>query len=286
MSESDENIAEIEFLMEGFPDDRGHVDFSAFSAQVGKLNEILKRIDKLRPKGTGKKTKYRIVHLSHSSPATIRLQPVLDATELADPDNTINCLMSAMERIASDGKAPHWADRQLLDKIKSLTRPVGHTIYRSSLKFAGKEIALNRQISKAISRVLEGHKTVEGSIKGRVEAINVHGQSRLFYMYPVTGVPRVPCQFPEELRAEALAAIDNLAIVHGRMEYLSGSKSPRMVHVRGIDIVAAPSSLPRLKDLRGLAPDLAGGTDSVDYVRKMRNEWEAYLPDTTGTPAF
>lgn len=260
--------------MEGFPEDRGHVDFRVFAAQVHKLNDILKHIDNLRPRGTGKKTKYRVVRLSHSSPATIFLQPVLEEHELNDPDNGVNSFISIMNYINSNGEPPPWVDRPLLEKIRSLNKPVGRSVCRSWLRFAGQEIAFSRDTSERIKTILNRDEIVEGSLKGRVEAINVHRGCNLFYLYPASGSPRVPCHFPAKLRDKSLSAIDNLVIVTGRMEYKRGSLSPHKVQVREIDVIRDPEKLPTLKDLRGIAPDLTGGLNSVDYVRRVRNEWE------------
>lgn len=274
MSEPAINRAEIAFSLEGFPEDGGHVDFSVFAAQVRRLSDILEHIDNLRPYGTGKKIRYRVVRLSHSSPATIFLQPVLEEHELNDPDNGVNTFISIVNCINSNGELPPWVDRPLLKKIRSLNKPVGRSVCRSWLRFAGQEIAFSRDTSDRIRTILTWIEVAEGSLKGRVEAIYLHRGCNVFYLYPESDYPRVTCHFPAKMREESLSAIDNLAIVTGRMEYKRGSISPHKVQVREIDVIRDPDSLPTLKDLRGIAPDLTGGLNSVDYVRRVRNEWE------------
>jgi hypothetical protein len=109
-----------------------------------------------------------------------------------------------------------------------------------------------------------------GSYSGFVDALNVHKEP-VFYLYPTIG-PRVACQFdPQWLLDQVRGAIRRYTTVYGLLEYAEGSPFPDRLVVDRIEVNPPVSELPTLASLHGIAPQLAGGVDSVTYVRRLRD---------------
>lgn len=114
----------------------------------------------------------------------------------------------------------------------------------------------------------------EGSVKGRLEAINLHDDKNTFRIYPVAGPSRVTCHFPEDLRDQAVAAVDRNVIVYGELKYKANAPFPDEIEVEKIEILPPDEDLPALMELRGVAKGAIGDRSVLEYLRQVRNEWE------------
>src|SRR5260370_42563342 len=87
--------------------------------------------------------------------------------------------------------------------------------------------------------------TSVGTVKGRLERLNLHNRNEFVIYPPVPGV-QVTCLFPEELFSQVQAAIKQNITVSGRLVFRPGSAFPERVHVRRIEIHPAAEKLPQL----------------------------------------
>src|SRR5262249_9323233 len=99
--------------------------------------------------------------------------------------------------------------------------------------------------------------TSVGTVKGRLERLNVHNRQEFIIYPPIAGV-HVRCLFPEDLFSLVQAAIKQNITVSGTLVFRPESAFPERVHVRSIDIHPADEELPKLAALRGLCPGATG----------------------------
>src|SRR5713101_4143870 len=85
--------------------------------------------------------------------------------------------------------------------------------------------------------------TSVGTVKGRLERLNLHNRQEFIIYPPIPGV-HVTCLFPEELFSQVQAAIKQNITVSGRLVFRPGSAFPERVHVRSIEIHPADEKLP------------------------------------------
>ena len=122
-----------------------------------------------------------------------------------------------------------------------------------------------QQLYEAIQNV------ASGALSGRIEAISFHTLPYGFTLYPIVGPQRVRCNFPPKQKNEAIAAIDKYVTVFGTLKYRHKSIYPHEIDVEHIETPPPEETLPRLSELKGIAPDLTQGLTPEDYVRKNRD---------------
>ena len=105
-----------------------------------------------------------------------------------------------------------------------------------------------------------------GSLVGRIESINAHGDRREFRLYPQVGPDRILCRFPVSLVEAVGKAFFKRVTVFGWLKYKRGAKHPHLINVTEIYIHKSPDRLPKMADLRGIAPDITGGLSSENFV--------------------
>jgi len=264
----------IEFSVEGLARHSGHVTLGGFLYQLRNLYEALNLTDRLitgEPKPTAV---YRIVDMSHGSPATVSIEARPKRIREDMTGRILDSFVGAMEQIEKHGNAPTWVDRDLLERLRDLNNPVGRSVSRARVRRKDHEVKLSAELRAKIDLILAPEETFEGSVKGDLEAINVHEGSNIFRVYPSAGAARVTCHFPDDLKHRAIAAIDQLVIVHGLLKYRANARFPDEIEVRDIEVIGAPEELPTLTELRGIARGATGDMTAVQYVRALRDEWD------------
>src|SRR5690606_1760169 len=121
-----------------------------------------------------------------------------------------------------------------------------------------------------IAAELAPESTALGSVRGRLEHINLHKDANGFRIYPVVGPPSIECRFPQELQEDASRAIGRNVRVHGKLHYRARSNLPYRIAVSRIVTLPFDSELPSLMELRGMAPEATGEASSEDFVRSLR----------------
>jgi hypothetical protein len=265
---------ELEFSIEGLARYSGHVTLGGFLYQLRNLYEGLGLADRLisgRPEPTAE---YRITDLQHSSPATVRIEA---RPRRADFDVTAEILdgfVGAMRQIAESGTAPQWVDRDLLERLRDLNKPVGRSVRSAKVVRNGVTVDLTKELAAKIEVILAPEETFEGSIKGKLEAINLHANTNAFRIYPAAGPSRVTCHFSDELRQDAIKAVDRYVIVSGILKYKANARFPEDIEVKEIETLPEPDELPTLRELRGVSPEATGDLTAAEFVRRIRDEWE------------
>ena len=126
----------------------------------------------------------------------------------------------------------------------------------------------------AINVILAPEETSLGYVEGRLEAINLHDDANVFYIYPIVGPTKIRCGFPSELRDEAVRALDHEVRVQGTLCYKSRASFPYRIDAEALTVIPDESELPSLMDLRGIAPNATDGLPSEEFVRRVRDEWQ------------
>lgn len=267
-------LSRIEFSFEGLAKHSGHVTLGGLLYQLSNLYNALKHADRLITGAPKPTVHFRVVDLRHTSPATITIEARPVKSDRDYTEEIMGGFVGAMDQIGTDGKAPEWADRDFLKHISAINRPVGRSVRAARISHGGTEVHLTHELQHKIEVILAPEETFGGSIKGRLEAINLHDDENTFRIYPAVGPQRVICRFPDELRDEAIGAVDRGVVVEGLMKYRANADFPEEIEVRSIEILPKDDELPTLDELRGIAPGLIEGKTAAEYVRGIRDEWD------------
>ena len=257
--------------MDGFAADGGHVALSVFLHQLQAFSSMLVKADELA--SAGKRTmQARVVDLTHSSPATV----TVELTPRKNKPDVGGQICELIQRIPTIYDAPGEfgdRDRAFLEAFKDLSEPVGKRLPYAAVMIDDQEIPLSQDLRKQIGIVLLGEETAFGSVEGRLEAINIHAEANIFFVYPVVGARKVKCFFSDVLKERAISSVDKNVLVSGTMRYRTGDPFP--FEIEAAELIQNPddSLLPTMQSLNGIVPDLTGGIPAEVYVRQVRDGW-------------
>ena len=261
----------ITVSLKGSREDNEHVRLSDYVSHLQSLSVALAQTDHLITGTEERSVYFRIIDLSHSSPATIVLEPVPIQGTIDHRNTIINKFFSSIKLIQESEDVPLGIGRPLLEAFRNLSTGLRKNIREVVISSGDLSVEIDRLLEAKISKILETEEIAEGSISGVLETINVHNKANKFVIYPSIGPKKIICHFSENLIGQAVAAITKYIRVTGRFYYLKGEAFPHAVEVSEIQALPASEDLPNLADLRGKAPNATGNIDSVVFIRNIRN---------------
>ena len=261
---------EITIEMAGMIYDEGQVKADDFIAQIEAFIDALKQTDRIVSKKEKPTAFYRIVGLSQDSPTKVTLGVFpLDSTEDYS-DELGKVFLKTLEDIDLKGEAPPDFDYEALEAYKEIGKKIDKGISRLVVSNNGYTYQIKEDFSPRIQVIQGPDEIARGSMSGRMEAINIHTPPYRFTLYPIVGPQKVRCNFPLKKKEQAISAVDKYITVFGIIKYRHRAIYPYEIDIDNIEINPPVDTLPKLADLRGIAPDLTGGLSSEEYIRKMR----------------
>lgn len=262
---------QIKLTLEGLPSEQGHVLASDFLRELQSLIAALHRTD-ITDNGISKTetTYYRVVNLSHSSPATVTLEARSYSDKIDARGRILDNFYSNVVQIR-DGKLDKRIDYSFLEDLRNIANPVGRTIAKAQIEVNGKTVSIDREYRINIDKILAPEETYPGTIRGMLETINLHGGANVFRIYPDVGPTKVTCHFPAELEVKAINAVTHFVEVKGIIYYKSAAQYAHKVDVKDLLIYPSEDDLPTLNDLRGVAPKATGDKLSEEFIWGLRN---------------
>lgn len=222
---------------------------------------------------------YHLVDLRHQSPATV----VLELTPHPKGQDLAALVADKfIERIKfiTSGNIPANYESSTLEAFKSIgpretkgnaKKPPKKYFSGISIETDSAYVDIDKSLASEINRIVGPDETVQGSISGTLELINVHAHANTFRIYPVVGPKKVDCTFKDEQLQNAIAGINRFVNVTGTLRYKRRDKFPSAVNDAVIEIYPYDKELPSIHDLRGIAPNATGDMASEDFVASLRN---------------
>jgi len=265
---------QLSIMLRGLDEDEGDVRFNNFIQQLDILKKALTETQKIYSKKAF--AYFKVVELRHKSPACIVLEAVPHRIEDAEKTQVVvDKFFQSLDEIDS-GRYPDGFSYETFTSYKDITS------LREKKRITEIVISRNGDIqrkledfSRNIEKILGTDEFEIGSYTGMLEAINIHGNQNVFYVYPTSHMPKLKCLFPKDLKEIAISAIGHYVTVTGRKRYKPNISGAISYEMRIQDMVSHPpeDDLPSLADLKGIAPDITGNENSENFVRGIRNEW-------------
>jgi hypothetical protein len=273
----------ITIQLTGSLEDGGDVTLSAFLTQLEALKAALKQTERLVTGEEEPTVYYRVVDLSHNSPATIVLEAVSFASRPQIPARkkrpavkrdyshaTVNQFFHSLRQIREKRQRPAGADLQILEAYRNLAAPLEKKVSGMKLIDNEESIDIDRSFQNAIDEIIGPDELVEGTISGTLEKLNLHNTTR-FDIFPSIGPKQVACDFGPSLRADVIKAVDQYVQVTGKLRYKRLENFPYAINAERIDALPPEDQLPTLLDLKGMAPDLTGGKSTSEFLEGIRD---------------
>ncbi len=260
----------ITIRLVGSEQDGGDVRLSEFISQLEAFSEVLRQTERALSGRSNNSIYYKVVDLTHNSPATIVLEAVERKTATVSARAVTKNFMAGMRAIRQK-KAPHNADLAMMESYKALSAPTRQNIQRVEIVEANnKVIPIDSLFSKQVDEIIGPDIYSFGSISGRLESINLHNTLK-FAIFPAVGPQKLTCEFRPHLRGEVKSALDHYVTISGRLRYKQMDKFPYAIDAKDIDVHEENSDLPTLNDLRGISPDSTEGLSAEEFVRSIRD---------------
>ncbi|MEO8189483.1 MAG: hypothetical protein ABI682_04005 [Acidobacteriota bacterium] len=226
-----ENNYRITLTLEALAREEGHIRLSDFVTELDALGNALKKTEALLSGGAEPDLIYRVVSLSHSSPAAVTIEPyrrTLESDFRAPVLESLFQTLHQVDRGEVNGELPY----DVLEDLKNMAKPVGRRLASLTLEYRGRVIRLSRELKLKIELALAPEQVEQGSIRGMLESINIHGSANVFRIYPDYGPVKLNCHFPDSLRSEAVSGVGRFVEVRGSLSFRVGSRHPHEVEVR------------------------------------------------------
>ena len=268
---------QITWTVEGPDAENGHVRADDFVEEIDHLLSALNGIDKTVGRTTQPTLYYRIVKLSHSSPISITIEPVIKARVTNPPRDYIavrhHRFFKELEAISRNEAVSEDIDDTLLEDFRDLAVGRGQSFRAAKISNHEAQVEINETFESNVSKMLGEEYASYGSVEGKLEKLNIHGKARRVWLYPTVGADKILCDFPPGTRHQILEAADHYVRAEGYKYFRPQSPYPFRVKVMEFEIIDGDDE-GSLSGLRGIAPNATGDMSSVDFVRAIRDEWD------------
>ncbi len=264
----------ITLRVEGSPEDNGDVRLSELINELQAVRVALKQTERLVTGQDESLVYYKVVDMSHSSPATIVLEAAAINPKVGKRIAlaTVQKFFKTLAKIDRTGRVPKDVDSNTLEAFKSLAAMTEKNVARVTIINTQYEVSIDNTFKKKVENIIGTDEIIEGSMDGVLEWINIHNTNH-FHIYPSIGPKKVDCAFPNKLRGKVKRAIDCQVRVYGELRYKKRDNFAYAINVSDLDILPADNELPSLFDLRGIAPNATGDMNSVEFIRSIRDAW-------------
>lgn len=211
----------------------------------------------------------KILRLSMNSPATI----VLETTDAADTPIDMGRFFGGLDEIVRGGTAPRQFDRPVFEALRELASTVGKGVRSSVIESDGTRIVVDTEAKRRIENVFGLDTSSEGTADGMLEAINIHGKTNAFALYPVVGASRINCRFDDDMLLNVKPALGKYVVVHGEFKFRWRERHPYEARVSKIEILPSWDEQPSFKEILGMAPHATAGVPSEVFVSNLRSIW-------------
>ncbi len=260
----------IKIRLTGSEKDQEHIRLNELITQLGTLYVALNRTDYLVSKKERPSVIYRVIDLTHSSPATITLEAAPIDPQLDYSDLIVGKFISGLQTITQRREPPADFDRETLEAYKGISAMLKKNVAEIEISADGVDVPITREFEHKIDDIIGPDILAEGSIAGDLETVNVHNKNT-FYIYPVIGPKKVLCNFSADLFDAVKIALKQYVNVIGVLRYKAREPFPYAIDVKQIDMSPPDDQLSTIWDLRGIARGATEGQDSVAFVRAIRD---------------
>lgn len=265
---------QIVFQVNGLDAEGGHVRLEHLIDQLELFKRSLQGIDSSVDEKGRPAAYYRVVAATHSSPLTITLEPVpirrksgVESYERVKLGHD-----RYFQEVANirDGKPPSpEVDDEPLEALKELLDQRGKTYKSAAIHNNSIIVPFDEQLNKNVDFYLKESDKSFGTLRGKLDAVNLHGNTKAFYIYPITGPKKVRCDFMLADKEKVKQNLEKIVEVSGIKHFRPKSMFPHRMAVREIESVESPAESP-LKWSRGASKT---GGDTMLEINTCRDEW-------------
>lgn len=266
----------ITVQLKGDPMDNENLRLNDLINQLDAIRNTLSHLERKIAEPDASPIQYRIVNLSHGSPATIVFDAIPGTKGKDVSALVVDRFVDGIKNI-QHGIIPDDYDADILESFKKIGPRVqkkNHHKFVSLVSIAtdSNRVDVEQSLESKIDTLVGPDEIVQGSICGTLELINIHAQANTFRIYPIIGPSKVDCHFKGSQLNNAIMGINRYVNVTGALRYKRRDKFPYAVNDAEVEVYPDEQELPSIFDLKGIAPNATGNLKSEDFISKLRHE--------------
>jgi hypothetical protein len=265
----------VKIQLEGRSSDNGHVRFNEFLSRLESLRQVLTLIEQDLVGGTKSAVVYRVIDLSHSSPASVVLEakPIRQQVRPELPGRIVDRFFDTLEYLrGSPSPLSEHVTYRVLEAYKGLVATPRRDLEFFVISSNDRTVTVDESLEQKIEGILGDVRTAFGTFTGALDSINLHADANRFTIYPAAGPSRLSCHFRQNQFEQVVGGLGRHVSVKGTLRFHGKDPFPHSVEVEELKVLPRDSELPSLMSIRGIAPKATRGKDSVAFVRSLRDE--------------
>lgn len=258
----------------GSEEDSHDVPFSEFARVVNNSYALIKNAAGIAL-GKGHDCSFLLSDLSHSSPASM---DIISRSNIQP--HAAQYIASRLKEESSDlvnGKGVDLPGSSL-ELWKSFVHPrmknriSGLRIESVDSGSVSNIMQTDKDIVEAIKKIQREEIKCQTSVVGKIELLNFHNR-RYLKVYPrVKKWNPVRVYFEENLRKDVIECVDKYAEIYGVGKHYPRHTLPYEMKMDRIRPLPDEESVPKLFEMRGIAPNITGGKSVQEYLDDIREE--------------
>lgn len=265
---------QIQLTLYGTDDEFGDIRFKDFIQQLDLFKKALSETKKVI--SSENFATFRVVDLRHQSPSTIIVEAIPKSpVHHQKAQLLVDKVFNSLEDIDKN-QYPSGFTYDTFEAYKNISKLINQNklkdIKITSPSNGSKPVEI-KTISEKIDTIVGEDQSEIGTYTGMLEAINIHSNQNVFYIYP-THLPKLKCHFSMDMQSEAISAVGKYVSVVGRKKFKPNIELsfPYIMYVSEIHVHEQLEKIPSLSRLWGIAPDITK-KKSEDFIRGLRDEW-------------
>lgn len=261
----------IKLVIEGSPEERFQVRFADFLRELNLFLQLLNETNKMMQPSGDLSNDYRIIDLSHSSPATVTIEALSKSKNVDLTEKVISEMFTVLREIESGVELQKPLTIPFLVSVRDMSSIVGSSLNDVRIISQENEFSFNKPLSERISKLLRSEEVYPGSVRGMLESINIHNGANVFRIYPDIGASKLSCHFSSEFLEDAIAGVGKYVEVRGVLKYKTTAKYPFHIDADSLIVLPDEDDLPKFNDVFGIAPNATGAMSSEEFIRNIRD---------------
>ena len=216
----------VKLVIEGAPNDKFQIRFADFLRELNLFLQLLNETDRIIQPNGNLSNDYKIIDLSHSSPATVTIEAVPVNPDHDTTEIVISEMFSLLKGIGTGDPLPQKLTTPFLTSVRDMSSIVGSSLTAIRIVGQNDEINMTRVFSERVRHLLRSEEASPGAIRGMLESINIHNGVNVFRIYPDIGPRKLSCHFSSELLKNAITGVGKYVEVRGILKYKTSAKYP------------------------------------------------------------
>jgi len=246
---ADSPSRQLEVELEGAAEDRGAVRLDELQQFLGQWLQSLAAVESDLSGEDRRTTIYRVTTLSYASPVRVGIEGVSQTKQDLAP-LVLERFAYQIEQV-NRGEVPEGISTPTLQALRGLTAVFNKHVTAIRFRVGSATVTMPRDFEARITKILGNVFRSYGTFRGKLEAVNLHADPQIVYIYPVAGPTKVRCRFRKGRFKNLGVLLDRGATVdiYGLMKYRGDEPHPFEIEVEDINPLPLDHELPTFDDV-------------------------------------